>query len=46
MAIADRHGVDGKGPPTKNPVKAGKPGWDTEGYLSKDGDSWLTGEAG
>lgn len=44
MAIADWHGVVGKGPVTKNPAKAGKPGWDTEGTLSKKGDSWFTGE--
>jgi hypothetical protein len=43
-AIADWHGVVGEGPPTKNPAKAGKPGWDTEGSLSKNGDSWFTGE--
>ena len=42
-AIADWHGVKGEGPPTKNPAKAGNPGWDTEGSLSKDGDSWFTG---
>ena len=44
MAIAKWHGVKGEGPPTKNPAKAGKPGWDTEGSLSKKGDSWFTGE--
>ena len=44
MAIAKWHGVKGEGPPTKNPAKAGKPGWDTEGSLSKTGDSWFTGE--
>jgi hypothetical protein len=43
-AIADWHGVKGEGPPTKNPAKAGRPGWDTEGSLSKNGDSWFTGE--
>jgi hypothetical protein len=43
-AIADWHGVVGEGPVTKNPAKAGKPGWDTEGSLSKNGDSWFTGE--
>jgi hypothetical protein len=43
-AIADWHGVVGEGLPTKNPAKAGKAGWDTEGSLSKKGDSWFTGE--
>jgi hypothetical protein len=43
-AIADWHGVVGEGLPTKNPAKAGKSGWDTEGSLSKKGDSWFTGE--
>ena len=43
-AIAEWHGVKGKGPVTKNPAKAGKPGWSTEGNLSKNGDSWFTGE--
>ena len=44
MAIAKWHGTDGKGPVTKNPVKAGLPGWDTLGSLTKTGDSWFTGE--
>jgi hypothetical protein len=43
MAIAKWHGVKGEGPVTKNPAKAGKTGWDTEGTLSKPGDSWFTG---
>jgi hypothetical protein len=43
-AIADWLGVVGEGPVTKNPAKAGKPGWDTEGSLSKNGDVWFTGE--
>jgi hypothetical protein len=43
-AVAGWHGVKGEGPPTKNPAKAGKPGWDTEGSLKKNGDSWFTGE--
>lgn len=42
-AIADWHGVKGEGPVTKNPAKAGKAGWDTEGSLSATGDSWFTG---
>jgi hypothetical protein len=45
MAIAKWHGVKGEGPPTINPAKAGKPGWDTEGTLSKKGDSWFAGKA-
>ena len=36
MAIAKWHGVKGEGPLTKNPVKAGKPGWDTEGSSEQD----------
>jgi hypothetical protein len=43
-AIADWLGVIGEGPVTKNPAKAGKPGWDSEGSLSKTGDVWFTGE--
>jgi hypothetical protein len=31
------------GPITINPSKAGKPGWDTEGNLSKTGDTWFAG---
>jgi hypothetical protein len=46
MAIAKWHGVKGEdSPPTKNPAKAGKAGWDTEGTVSKTGDSWFTGKA-
>ncbi len=42
--IAKWHGVKGPNDPvTKNPVKAGKSGWDTEGTKSKPGDSWFTG---
>jgi hypothetical protein len=44
MAIAEWHGVKGEGPVTENPAKAGKAGWDTEGTISKKGDSWFTGE--
>lgn len=44
MAIAKWHGVKGNGPVTKNPVKAGAPGWDTLGSITKTGDSWFTGE--
>jgi hypothetical protein len=43
MAIAHWHGVK-HGKVTKNPAKAGEPGWDTEGNLTKKGDSWFTGE--
>ena len=43
-AIAGWHGVKGKGAPTKNPAKAGNPGFDTEGSLKKKGDSWFTGQ--
>jgi hypothetical protein len=42
-AVAKWHGVVGNGPVTKNPAKAGKAGWDTEGNLTKKGDSWFTG---
>jgi len=43
-AIAKWHGVKGpNSPPTKNPAKAGAPGWSTEGNLKKNGDSWFTG---
>jgi hypothetical protein len=43
MAIAKWHGVKGNGPPTINPAEAGAEGWDTEGSLTKKGDSWFTG---
>jgi hypothetical protein len=43
MAVAHWHGTNGHGPITKNPAKAGEPGWDTEGNLTKKGDSWFTG---
>jgi hypothetical protein len=43
MSIAKWHGVKGNGPPTKNPAKAGLPGWDQEGSLTENGDSWFTG---
>jgi hypothetical protein len=45
LSIAGWHGVppSGNGPVTKNPAKAGQAGWDTEGSLSKKGDSWFTG---
>jgi hypothetical protein len=43
MAIAHWHGVKGNGPVKQNPAKAGEPGWDTEGSLTKKGDSWFTG---
>lgn len=44
MAIAHWHGVKGPhGHVTQNPAKAGAAGWDTEGSLTKKGDSWFTG---
>lgn len=43
MAIAHWHGTNGKGPVTKDPVKAGLDGWDTLGSVTKLGDSWFTG---
>lgn len=43
MAIAHWHGVKGNGPVKQNPAKAGEPGWDTMGSLTKKGDSWFTG---
>jgi hypothetical protein len=42
-AIAQWHGVKGNGPPATNLVKAGAPGWSTEGNLTEKGDSWFTG---
>lgn len=42
--IADWHGVKGNGPVKENPAEAGADGWDTLGSLSKEGDSWFTGE--
>jgi hypothetical protein len=43
--IAAWHGVTGPNtPPSKNPAKAGKPGWDKMGSSRRDkGDSWFTG---
>jgi hypothetical protein len=43
-AIASWHGVKGNGPPSKNPAEAGATGWDTLGSVTKEGDSWFTGE--
>jgi hypothetical protein len=43
-AIASWHGVKGNGPPKVNPAEAGEAGWDTLGSLTKEGDSWFTGE--
>lgn len=45
-AIANWHGAKGEGPPTINPAKAGAAGWDTEGNLTRKGDSWFTGKKG
>lgn len=41
--IADWHGVKGNGPVKINPVDPGNEGWDTLGSLTKEGDSWFTG---
>ena len=41
--IAKWHGSNGQSPPTKNPAKAGRPGWDRMGSLRRDGDSWFVG---
>lgn len=43
-AIAGWHGAKGNGPPKINPVDAGPEGWSTMGSLTKEGDSWFTGE--
>jgi hypothetical protein len=43
-AIAGWHGVKGNGPVKVNPVDVGAEGWDTEGSVTKKGDSWFTGE--
>jgi hypothetical protein len=43
-AIAGWHGVKGNGPVKENPAEAGADGWDTMGSLTKEGDSWFTGE--
>lgn len=43
MAIAHWHGSNGHGPVKQNPAQAGESGWDTEGNLTKKGDSWFTG---
>jgi hypothetical protein len=43
-AIATWHGVKGNGPVKTNPAEAGEEGWDTLGSVSKEGDSWFTGE--
>ena len=43
LSIAHWHGSSGRSPVTVNPATAGKAGWDTEGNLTKKGDSWFTG---
>ena len=44
FAIAHWHGSNGRTPPTKNPAKAGKAGWDKMGTSVRNkGDSWFTG---
>jgi hypothetical protein len=42
LSIAHWLGTNGRTPVTHNPAKAGKPGWDTEGSLTKKGDVWFT----
>lgn len=42
LAIAEWQGAKGQEPPTVNPSKAGAAGWDTEGTVTKKGDSWFT----
>lgn len=42
--IAKWHGSNGNTPPSKNPAKAGQPGWDQMGTTSVNGDSWFTGQ--
>jgi hypothetical protein len=37
--IGSWHGATGNKPPTINPVDVGKPGWDREGNLHREGDS-------
>ena len=41
--IGGWHGTDGQGPVTRNPVRTGRGGWDTEGNFGRRGDSWYTG---
>ena len=42
LSIAHWLGSNGRSPVTQDPAKAGKPGWDTEGSLTKKGDVWFT----
>ena len=42
LSIAHWLGSNGRSPVTQDPAKAGKPGWDTEGSLTKKGDTWFT----
>ncbi len=47
FTIAEALGVKGEhDPPDRTLVKAGAAGWDTEGSLSKDGDTWLANKSG
>jgi hypothetical protein len=45
-AVAKWQGAHEDKPPTINPAKAGAAGWDTEGSLTKKGDSWFTQKKG
>jgi hypothetical protein len=42
-AIAQWHGVKGRGGVKIDPAEAGAEGWDTMGSLTEKGDSWFTG---
>jgi hypothetical protein len=46
LAIAKWQGAHGQKPPTINPSEAGLEGWDTEGSVTKTGDSWFTQKKG
>jgi hypothetical protein len=47
LAIAEWHGFNPKTERiTKNPAKAGAPGWSTLGSTAKKGDSWFTEKKG
>jgi hypothetical protein len=45
-AIAEWHGARGNRPPTTELVEAGAAGWDTQGNLDQEGDSWVSEEKG
>jgi hypothetical protein len=47
LSVAQWHGFNPKSEQiTKNPAKAGAPGWSTLGSVSKKGDSWFTEKEG